>query len=440
MNKKIKWVCLLLILLLILAGCAGSPGASPGPTASATGSAQPSPSPQGTASPSPDAAPSKELVGLLPHEEDFQWHYSGFAEYGHEMTLDSIAPAPDEIHYTVSGRVYDMSDGESDNDFSISLTYTVDEQSLVQEKTAPMMLDSEYDQLELVRMPLQEGADWRQTVEDGSGQETTLDCTIEKTEEKPGGAVYTVLYQDTVSDYYERREIQEDNGVIRFEKLYMPEGEEPFPIGYSLYSDADAINAELSPYLPVLGKDLYYFGLAEYGHVGKLTLARESGREAVYTFDGIFQDGSGIESPFQVQYYVDYERGTVTEQVMSNDRTDEKEINSKLHNVVILTLPIEQGAAWSHQTAINGKQYTLHAEITEYEANTGFVRVRYTAKGVPGYHDETYLEERTFEYSYGMTTFQNIMPGEIAIREGETEEQAIANHMFGYSLQKEMTQ
>lgn len=439
MNKNSTRACLLLILPLILAGCAGAPGVSPSPTASAAISPQPSPSP-GTASPSPGGAPSQELAGLLPREEGYQWRYSGFAEYGHEMTLDAISPEADRILYTVTGQVYDISDGESDNDFTLSLSYTVDAQSLVQEKTAPMMMDSPYDRIELLRTPLREGATWQQTVEDVSGQSITLECTIEKAEEESAGTVYTVLYRDTESGYYERREIREDTGVIRFEKLYMPEGEEPFAIGYSLYSAADAVNAQLSPYLPVLGQDLYYFGLAEYGHVGRLTLDRESGREAVYTFDGVFQDGSGIESPFQVQYYVDYERGTVTEQVASNQRTGEKEINSKLHNVVILKLPIEAGERWNHQTTINGEEYTLHAEITEYDAGTGFIRVRYTAQGVPGYHDDTYFEERTFEHGYGMTTFANMLPGEITREAGETEAQAIENHMFGYSLNKETAQ
>ena len=137
---------------------------------------------------------------------------------------------------------------------------------------------------------------------------------------------------------------------------------------------------------------------------------------------------------------MDYERGTVTEQVASNQRTGEKEINSKLHNVVILKLPIEAGERWNHQTTINGEEYTLHAEITEYDAGSGFIRVRYTAQGVPGYHDDTYFEERTFEHGYGMTTFANMLPGEITREAGETEAQAIENHMFGYSLNKETAQ
>jgi len=424
MRPRLGWICLSFILSLLLAGCAGAPDTSPSPSA-------PSASPHSTA-----AAPSPVLAKLLPHEEGFQWHYFGFAEYGHEMTLSAITPGPDRITYDVTGRVYDLSDGESGNDFSLSVTYTVDAHSLVQEKTAPMMMDS-FDRMELIRLPLEEGSDWQQTVPDSSGEDVTLICTIEKVEEKPAGAVYTVLYQDTASEYYERREIQEDNGVIRFEKLYMSEGEEPFLIGYSMYTNAEDVSGELAPYLPVLGKDLHYFGLAEYGHAGKLTLDHENEREAVYIFDGVFQDGSGIDSPFQVRYRVDYERGTVTEEVVSNDRTGEKEINSKLHNPVILKLPIEEGAAWDEETTIDGKPYPYHAEITAFDPETGLTRVRYTARGVPGYHDDTYIEERTFAYSYGMTSFQNLMPGEITIQEGETKEQAIGNHMFGYSLNTE---
>lgn len=437
--KYMKYLSVLLILSLLLAGCAGAPGASPSPSATAppiTASPAPTSTPEATPG-ATTGAPSEELAAMLPDEQGYQWQYFGFAEYGHEMTLDAITPEGD-IKYAVTGHVYDMSDGESDADFSIALTYTVGADTLIQEKTAPMMMDSAFDRLELLRTPLTQGAAWQQTVQDASGQDVTLMCTIEKVEEKGGAAVYTVLYQDTASDYYERREIRKGVGVIRFEKLYMPEGEEPFVIGCSLYTKADAVNAQLSPYLPVLGQDLYYFGLAEYGHVGKLTLSWENDLEAVYTFDGIFQDGSGIDAPFQVRYYVDFNRGTVTERVMSNGKRDENEINSKLHNIVILKLPIEEGATWSHQTTINGKEYTVRAEITEYDPDAGIIKVRYTAKDVPGYYKETYIEERTFERSYGMTAFQNLLPGDITVGPGQSEEQAIANYMFGYSLAKNM--
>ena len=58
-----------------------------------------------------------------------------------------------------------------------------------------------------------------------------------------------------------------------------------------------------------------------------------------------------------------YLKGTVTERVMSSTRFDPPEVNSKLHNVVILKTPFEQGKTWSHNTRIDGKEYKLTAKI-----------------------------------------------------------------------------
>jgi hypothetical protein len=237
--------CLLAALLLLTAGCTAAPEASPSPAPSAPAAESPQATPESTpatgATPTPAAdgtpAPvSEALSALLPSEEGYSWTYFGFAEYDHAMTLDAITQSPEGTRYTVTGEVYDPSGGESDRDFSISLTYIVDGESLVQEKDAPMMLDT-FDRIELIRAPLQPGTAWQQTIRDADGNEMTLTCTIEKIEGDAGSRKYTVLYRDSAGDYYERREIQEGVGVISYEKLFIPEGDEPFPIGYSLFTE-----------------------------------------------------------------------------------------------------------------------------------------------------------------------------------------------------------
>ena len=52
--------------------------------------------------------------------------------------------------------------------------------------------------------------------------------------EDNGQKIYTVLYKDAASDYYER-EIKEWVGVLSYEKLFMNK-EGSFPGGYILYS------------------------------------------------------------------------------------------------------------------------------------------------------------------------------------------------------------
>ncbi len=136
---------------------------------------------------------------------------------------------------------------------------------------------------------------------------------------------------------------------------------------------------------------------------------------------------------------MDYLKGTVTERVMSSTRFDPPEVNSKLHNVVILKTPFEQGKTWSHNTRIDGKEYKLTAKIKEYDPVTGKIVVRYTAKGVPGYFQNTYIEERTFERGRGMTWFSRLLPGDIPISEADAKdskklEEALAGHMFTHSL------
>lgn len=135
-----------------------------------------------------------------------------------------------------------------------------------------------------------------------------------------------------------------------------------------------------------------------------------------------------------------YTRGTITEQVVYNDRKGIPEVSSKLHNVVVLRFPLKVNATWEHETTIDGKKYWLYAQITEYDGN--FVKVTYQVPNVTKYHNETYFEERTFEVSYGMTTFGSILAGPIDMTGVDMNDEnavndRIANNMFGYGLNKD---
>jgi hypothetical protein len=452
MNKK-RWI-MALAAALLLTGCT-QPGAegTPGTTAGAT--------PQATAAyPTPTVSVSQagekqtDFTGLLPAAVGYHWMYEGFAEYSHEMTLDAIEHSGTTTVYRISGEVGDPSGGESQADHSLSIVYTLQPGVWVQQAQGQLLMDSEFSRLELLRGPLAEGTQWTQTVAGASGEPITLVCTIESVVNGgDGGAVYTVAYRQQNSDYYERREIAEGRGVIAFEKLYVSESGESSPIGYRTYRQNEetpapsatlqpvlSLASEMNAWLPPLNREMRFFGLAEYGHNGSLSPAWSTASEGVYLFSGVYNDGVGTPDPFSVRYYLDYGRGTVTEKVMSNARRGKAEINSKIHNLVALKFPLALGKTWHWEARVEGLNLTIEAKIIELSDDKAVVR--YTAVGVPGYYDDTYFEERTFEKGYGMTGFSMLMKGEPEIsaedaRDPEKVRQALVNQlMFGYSQDK----
>lgn len=174
------------------------------------------------------------LIALLPPEKGYTWIYNGFAEYSSKMTLDKIDKDDEKIMYYITGEVEDVSEGEGAADLSIELQYIIQDGILTQIKKEDAMLDSEYSTLQLIKMPLQKGTKWNQTVTDKKGKKTTLECEITKVEEE-GGKVYTVYYHDQNSKYYEKRHFKEGTGIISFEKLWI-NGNGEMPIGYAIYA------------------------------------------------------------------------------------------------------------------------------------------------------------------------------------------------------------
>jgi len=245
------------VLALLISGCTGINQPEPSQTPEATQSPEPAQTSQPadeTSEPSPEPTgpeitdgqqsdekekASAELRALLPERKDYEWVYNGFAEYGHELELEEIMEEKDRVIYKTEGEVFDLSAGESDRDFSLYVEYIVTSDALIQNKKGEMMMDL-FDNVVLIRLPLEEGRSWTQTVKGKSGEEIELKCTIEKVEDRNGARAYTVLYQDQDSPYYERRVIMEGIGVTEYTRLYMAEreGEEDFEISYWLYEEA----------------------------------------------------------------------------------------------------------------------------------------------------------------------------------------------------------
>jgi hypothetical protein len=176
------------------------------------------------------------LSALLPSEIGYTWIYNGFAEYGHTMKLDAIIESENSSVYEISGEVADMSGGEGNFSVDLTIKYILSGNSIVQEKTEEMMLDSKFDQLTLIKLPFEVGNSWTETVIDPTTQnEVTLNSEIETVGMVDGAMQYIVRYDDVDSDYYELRVIREGVGIISVEKLLeLTDGS--FPASYSLFT------------------------------------------------------------------------------------------------------------------------------------------------------------------------------------------------------------
>jgi len=189
------------------------------------------------------------LVKLLPAVTGYEWIYNGFAEYGHKAVLDSIIDETQKRTYNISGAVEDMSGGESSADFSIKLKYIIENNSLIQEKTEQIMMDSKFDRLTLIKTPLVAGNYWNEKVIDKNGNNIEISAQITKVETMSNGfRQYTVVYNQLDSNYFETRVIREGTGVVLFEKLF--ELEVSFTAGYSLYEPVKTTQVNLKLYFP----------------------------------------------------------------------------------------------------------------------------------------------------------------------------------------------
>ena len=396
-------------------------------------------------------AQNAELKQLLPAQAGYHWVYSGFVEYGHMLNLKTVTAGDSETVYHLSGAVGDPSGGEARGDFSLSVNYIITKGNLIQEVTGEKMMDT-FTHMELLRTPLQPGTKWEQKVKDRENKEYELACAITAVDEESGGKVYTVEYKDKNSDFYEQRVFKEKTGVIQFEKIWQSK-EGPVVMGYALYDDASGYpqKSELKAFLPPLDRELRYFGLAEYAHVGTMTKVSENDRQGVYRFNGSFQDGSGIPGEFKINYTFDYVAGSVREEVLENTRSGQKEINSKIHDPILLKYPLTVGNIWEQEVLFEGQKKMMIAQIVSiaYQGHTFYTQqkqrypvmtVRYTVENVPGYFQDTYIEERSFQKGWGMIGYSHLMKGGLDITDQTNAyevENVIINNMFGYSVAKE---
>lgn len=180
-----------------------------------------------------DGLLNQELMNLMP-DEGFQWAYIGSAEYYHEMVLDNITKDEFQAIMKVTGEVEDVSGGDSNKDYGIEIYYTVTDNAIVQRKTEEMMLDSEYDEITIIKTPLEVDNEWTEEIRDKNGDKQTITAQIYEVNESDRGMEYKVLYQNKDTGYTESRVIMEGLGVIGFKKSVKLDGES-YQYGYALY-------------------------------------------------------------------------------------------------------------------------------------------------------------------------------------------------------------
>jgi hypothetical protein len=173
------------------------------------------------------------LLKLMP-DENFKWAYIGKDEYYHEMLLESITVSETKHIYKVTGAVQENAASGSAEDFNIEIFYEVEGNSIVQNKNAPMMLDSEYDRMTLIKAPLEIGTKWSEEVKDFNDKKHTIHAEIVNIVESDKVKTYDVVYKNSKIDYSERRQISEGFGVVTFTKV-IGSGEQSAQYGYALY-------------------------------------------------------------------------------------------------------------------------------------------------------------------------------------------------------------
>lgn len=180
-----------------------------------------------------DGLLNQDLMNLMP-DEGFQWAYIGGAEYYHEMVLNNITKDDHQAIFKITGEVEDVSGGESNKNYKIEVYYEITNDSIIQRKTAEAMLDSEYDEMTIIKAPLEKGNTWTEEIKDSNGEKQTITAIITEVTEDERGTLYQVLYQNKKNDYIESRKIMENLGVIAFSKKVKIDGEY-YQYGYALY-------------------------------------------------------------------------------------------------------------------------------------------------------------------------------------------------------------
>jgi hypothetical protein len=168
---------------------------------------------------------SQQLVDIFPERIGYEWHYSGFAEYAHYMRLDNISGNTGNTEilvYEISGEVDDPSGGEAPGDFGLEMEYRITSDTVTESIIRGEKLIHVFEELQLLKLPLETGNRWEQTVETDEGEAVlTAEVLSAEPEEEEGPTVYRVRYSVPMEGmpdgvYIEERAFTEGVGVTYY--------------------------------------------------------------------------------------------------------------------------------------------------------------------------------------------------------------------------------
>jgi len=169
------------------------------------------------------ASPSKELTlkyfataAMHP-----AWRYDGSLEYMVNMRKLGAKDEGGNTRYIAEAVVEDMSDGEGRNKkdfYKAEVQYLLTKDALIQSGQRKPLMDSEFQTLELLRLPLKQGASWTQTQKDALGKPVALDCRITNLQVKDGRTILDVTYASRDGEHYAWRRFIGGDGLAQYEK------------------------------------------------------------------------------------------------------------------------------------------------------------------------------------------------------------------------------
>ena len=178
-----------------------------------------------------------EVMSYFPDNEGFTWTYFGFAEYGHEMSIDRISntKSPGNVVYEIAGAVFDMSDGESGRDFSFGLEYIFTQEDVRERILHKDVFPHRIDGLVMLKAPVKEGQKWSFKAEDGSEVDARITRTGKDLDDDLAYCEVEYTTPDTSMPdglYRETRVFKKGLGVVAFTSTILPDVE----FNYSLTS------------------------------------------------------------------------------------------------------------------------------------------------------------------------------------------------------------
>lgn len=150
-----------------------------------------------------------DLIEWLPQNGD-SFIYKGDYDYLHSELVTSVE---DDIYvrrYRVEGEV----SSNTTTPASFSYEYTIEKESVVRLLDGFGAIDDKFAEMTLLKLPIEKGHSWSESVTDAYGNSYDLVSTIESVDTYDGKTYVEVIYEDSLSDYYEIRRFESGTGIV----------------------------------------------------------------------------------------------------------------------------------------------------------------------------------------------------------------------------------